>query len=224
MPAGPLPGASAPLEPSREEARRWAVEELSKRPYQADRPGLVERALNWFTDRLFDLPVPSGTGSALLLTVVICLLVALLAFAVSRVGLGGRRARPMSRAVLDGVVETAEQLRAAAVRHATAGDWDEAVLARFRAVARELESSPDLQALPGRTAFELAKAGTALWPSLGELGAGAGVFDAVAYGHRPATEVDYGRLVTLDEDVRQAVVRRRAVAVASGPTAPGGAA
>lgn len=198
-------GTGAPLEPSREEARRWAVEELSKRAYQEHRPGLVQRAMNWVLERLSDVPVPTGTGSALLFTVLAGVVAVLIFLAVRRVGLVGRRARAVQRPVLADVTETPQELRDQAERHAAGQDWAAAVAARFRAVARELERTGDVRVSPGMTATELAAAGGAARPSLaGDLRSAARLFDEAVYGHHPVTRADYERLVALDAAVAAA--------------------
>jgi hypothetical protein len=188
-----------PIEPSRQEAQRWAVEELSKRPYQEQRPGLVARLMTWVQDRFADLSLPAGTGSALLYTVLVCVLAVLVVLAVRRFGVRGRRARAERLPVLADVTASARELRELAAAHAAAGDWPQAVAARFRAIARELESATEIRVLPGLTATELADAGAAALPRLaGELRAAARIFDEAVYGHHPVTEQDYQRLVALD--------------------------
>ncbi|MFZ0161938.1 MAG: hypothetical protein WAL50_23150, partial [Kineosporiaceae bacterium] len=83
-----------PLDPGREEARRWAAEELSRREYQQARPGFVERALAWLLDRLTDLldavPGVRSPAWALGLGILVAVILAAIGYAVWRSGGPGR--------------------------------------------------------------------------------------------------------------------------------------
>ena len=200
-----MPTAAVPIEPSREEARRWAVEELSKRPYQEHRPGLVARFMDWVQDWFSGLAVPAGTGSALLFTVIACVLAVLVVVAVRRVGLRGRRARAARSPILADVTASAQELRELAAGHAGRGEWPQAVAARFRAIARHLETTTRIRVLPGLTATELAAAAAAEFPALAEGFTGAArIFDEAVYGHHPVTRQDYERMVDLDDALSSA--------------------
>ena len=48
-------GSQVPIDIGRDEARSAARRELSKQEYQADQPGLVERALRWVWDQVSEL-------------------------------------------------------------------------------------------------------------------------------------------------------------------------
>lgn len=215
----------APLEPSRKDAARWAVEELSRREYHADEPGLVERGLRWAWEQLTRLQVPDGAGSAVVTAILVGLILVAVLAAVRRLGVGGRRARGERRAVLADVRETPEELRALASACAGRHDWAGAVLAMFRALARELEGSAALRPLPGRTAAEIARDAGDVWPDLtGDLASAARLFDGIAYGGRTADPEDYAGVRGLEAAVRDAVRRpprpTGAATAAAGATTP----
>lgn len=194
------------LTPGREQARGWAVEELSRREYAAQRPGLLTRAIEQALEWLRNLDLPSGTGTSVLLTVVLVALVVLAAVAVQRTGGVRRQARADAAGQVfpDRRLSSAEH-RAAADSHAAAGDFAAAVRERFRAVARDLEERAVLTDLPGRTAHEIAGDAGRELPGLAEpIATGAAMFDAVVYGGAPASAEDDALLRRLDERVRPA--------------------
>lgn len=193
-----------PVTPDRQQAARWAAEELARREYQEARPGLVARALQWLADHFPDLP--EGPGSRWVLVVLLGIVAVAAVYAVSRVGIGRvNRRRRATGGLFGDVARSAAEHRAEADRAAAAGDWSTAVLERFRAVARELEERAVLGDQPGRTADELAReAGTALPDLADRLLGGAQVFDEVRYGGLPGTPAADERLRALDAAVRQA--------------------
>jgi Domain of unknown function (DUF4129) len=195
------PVAQVPVQPDAEQGRAWARAELAGPEYE--HPSLVRRALAWLIDRLLDLPLPHGSGTAITGTLVVGALVALLAWAVRRAGgpLGRRRSAP--EAVFDDAPRSAAWHRAAADAAAAAGDLRTAVLERFRAVVRELEERAVVAEQPGRTAGEAAQAAASRLPALGErLTVGARIFDDVRYGGRPATAAMDDALRDLDAALR----------------------
>jgi hypothetical protein len=199
------------LDPGREEARRWAAEELARREYQQARPGFVERALTWIFDRLADafdaMPEVRSPSVALGLGLLLALVLGVIGYAVWRSGGPGRlrTARVGTDLFGEEGPRSAAEHRAAAAAAEAEQDWERAVTEWFRAIARELEERTVLAPRPGRTAGEVAReAGSAL-PGLGELLTGAaGVFDQVHYGGRPATADGARRLRSADEAVRAA--------------------
>jgi hypothetical protein len=201
-----LPGR-VPLDPSREQARAWAVEELAGREYRTDEPGLVQRALQWLLDRLSGVEVPGGPVAAVGLVVLALVVAVVLGLVLRRVGLPGRTARRGGDRALYGATgpRSAAEHRAAAERAAAEGDVSTAVLERFRAVVRDLEERAVLTEQPGRTADEAARAAGALLPDLaGDLRAGARSFADVRYGDRAATPAAVDELARLDDAVRRA--------------------
>lgn len=192
---------SVPVDLGREAGQEAVREELAKQIYQEAGPSLLERALGWLQDRIFDLlersagaSPSSWLGLALIAALVVVAIVAV------RKGIGpsGRRARTDQSLFADAELTAAEH-RARAERHAAAGEWAEAVRERLRAVVRSLEERSILEPRAGRTATEAAtEAGLALPSQAEELRAAAHVFEDIWYGERPATVEAADRLRDLD--------------------------
>ncbi len=196
-----------PLDPSRDQARGWAVGELARPEYQAEREGPLMRALRWLFERLSDVQLNGSPGSALGIGIAVVLLAAVVGYALWRTGGLGRQARRTAPhgVFTDHPPRSAAEHRAAAERAAAAADWSTAVVERFRAVVRELEERTVLTAQPGRTADESARAAAIELPSLAsELASGARMFDDVRYGDRTATPATDAALRALDSGVRAA--------------------
>jgi hypothetical protein len=192
---------SVPVDLGREPAQEAVREELAKRVYQEAGPSLLERALDWLQERIFDLLERSvgASPSSWLGLALIAALVIVAIFAVRKgIGPSGRRARSDQSLFADAELTAAEH-RARAERHAAAGEWAEAVRERLRAVVRSLEERSILEPRPGRTATEAAtEAGRALPPQAEELLAAAHVFEDIWYGERPGTADAADRLRELD--------------------------
>jgi len=196
---------SVPVQPDRDLARAWANQELAHREYQAARPSLFARAVNWLWDQLGLLDLGRGASSVVGLLIVSGLVATLIGFLLWRAGGLHRTARREGAAVLPSQHTTAADHRAAADRYAAAGQWDQALVERFRAIARELEERALLRPQPGRTAREVAKdGGQALPEQAAGLLSAAGYFDDVCYGHlSPGRDADLA-VRELDEQIRAA--------------------
>jgi hypothetical protein len=194
----------------RDEARELARRELQKQIYHRDEPSFLDRLMrrisDWLNSMLDHVPGQhtGGSGSWTAL-VVLLLLLALIAAAIWwRIG-SVRRNAAERQSLLDDTDTTAEDHRAAAERHAKAGEWPEAIRERLRAIARDLEERVIVEPRPGRTADELAaEAGAALPDHADELAAGVRIFDDVWYGGRSGDAEGYGRLTELDRRLRSA--------------------
>jgi Domain of unknown function (DUF4129) len=195
-------GSDVPVQPGATQGRAWARAELAGPGYE--HPGLIRRGLEWLLERLADLPLPSGSGSALTGGVLVLVLVAAVVWALRRAGGPlARGRRTASGDVFGDPVLSAADHRAAADRAWFAGDVRTAVLERFRAVVRELEERAVVAEQPGRTAGEAAADAGARLPALaGALTDGARTFDAVRYGGREATPAMDGALRDLDARLR----------------------
>ncbi|MFC8599391.1 MULTISPECIES: DUF4129 domain-containing protein [unclassified Isoptericola] len=197
--AGHLP-VGVPVDPDRETAHRWLLEELSRSEYSTS-PSLLERLLRWFSDLFDGLTLGTGRFPLAFVVVVVVVLVAAIAWWVAgpvRLTRRGRR----SAVVLDDDGRTAAQLRADADAAAARGDWSAAVLDRFRALVRSLEERVVIDERPGRTAQEASHdAGSRLPEVAEELHRAAGLFDDVCYGTLPAGPEDDRRLRDLDARV-----------------------
>jgi hypothetical protein len=190
-----------PVEPDRETAHGWLLEELS-RPEYSTQPSLLERLLQWLGDLFDGLTLGEGRFPLAFVLVVVVVLVAAIAWWVAGPVRLTRRRRG-SVVVLDGDERTAAELRASADAAAARGDWSAAVLDRFRALVRSLEERVVLDDRPGRTAQEAAHDAAARLPVVAaELHGAAGLFDDVCYGTLPAGPDDDRRLRDLDERVR----------------------
>ncbi len=199
--------AEVPVEPSREEARARAVEELAGREYQAQQPGVVERFVRWLLEQLQSVELPSGPSGALAVGLLVVVVAVVAALVLGRAGLPGRgrRGRTRETDVFGRRDLTAAEHRAAADRAAAAGDLRTAVLERFRAVVRDLEERAVLTEQPGRTADEAARAAADALPALGpQLRQAARLFDDVRYGDRAATADGEQALRRLDTAVQGA--------------------
>ena len=192
-----------PVDIGREEARRAAVDELSKARYEDE--SLVARVWRWFQDvlaRLLSDAVAGGVDGLVALVVLVVVLVGLAAVLVWSLRRMSRSARARTGEVLGMQGRTAAQHRDAAERFAAMGEWPAAIQERMRAVARTLEEREILSDLPARTADELASAAGDALPTLStRLAAAARLFDAVTYGEHPGSGEDYAALAELDQAI-----------------------
>jgi hypothetical protein len=177
-----------PLDPSRDEARRWAWQELNDPVYAEHEPGWTARAILWLWHRLQDIALPAGPGGTggvvilVALALLVVLVVWLRAGPLRRPGL-----RVTADAVLQGAVRTAAEHRVLADRAADEGRWEDAVRERFRAVVRGMEERGLIDELPGRTSQEVALDAASALPGLvGALHDAARLFDDISYGSRQA--------------------------------------
>lgn len=187
-----------PLDPSSPEAQQWLRDELTGGGYTTQ-PSVWERFVEWLS-QVFDGPSLGGLpGWVAALSVAVVVGVAVLvALRVVR-----RESRP-GRARGGSAVVDEEGLDARTYRERARGslerrDWDAGVLDAYRALATSAVERTLLDDLPGRTAHEVAVALTPVFPDhSGALADAADAFDAVRYGHRPATEGQARAVVALD--------------------------
>jgi hypothetical protein len=202
--------AGVPVHPDRGTAREWAVQELSRREYQEAKPGFATRVIQWFLDRLSDVPIGIDAPPVLGLVVITVVVAAVVTYAVHRSGGLRATARRKAAQVLPEKHTTAAEHRAAAQRHALTEEWGAAVVERFRAIARELEERALLNPQPGRTAREVARDGGKALPDLAaDLLQAAHYFDDVSYGQLTVDRAAEQTLRDLDERLQAA----RSVAV-----------
>lgn len=199
--------ADVPVEPDADTARLWLKEELLD-PVYLDEPSLLARFLDWLTGLFDDVQVLDVSPVLASLAIVgIVLVVAVIAYVVAGPVRLSRRART-SAAVFEDDERSAADLRAAADAAASSGDWDTAVVERYRAVVRSLEERVVLDPRPGRTAHEAADAAALRLPTLADrLAAGARLFDDVRYGK-----------VSVGPDADRALRELDAAALATTPT------
>ncbi|WP_395404767.1 DUF4129 domain-containing protein [Arthrobacter sp. UC242_113] len=195
-----------PVQPDREEARRWAAEELSKREYREAAPGWLETLWQQFLDWLQSVtdgqspaegpPVAPfiGLGIAILIAVAIIL---------ARPRLNARRRAP--KEIFDAeTVATAADYRERAKAAAARGDWAAAVVEQFRALVNSAEDRAVLDPQPGRTADEAAGQLSRAFPAASDkLEAAARMFDAVRYGSGSAVAADHAAVAELDSTLER---------------------
>lgn len=198
----------APLIPDGDEAREWAENELAKPQYAEARPTFFDemsRAIAQFFADLFSGDGGNALGplAAIMVAalVVIGLVVALIVW--------GRPRRSFARAgetadLLGSTdTRTAAQLRTEAERQARGGDWDAAIVLRYRAIARGLVERDLLTPAPGATAQTLAREASAVFPvERAALQSAAASFDDVRYLRHPGTADRYRAIADTDERLR----------------------
>lgn len=199
--------ASIPLIPDGDGARELAEKELAKPEYQAAKPTLIDQWARAVIDWLADLFTPQhavdlGPWAAIVIgAVLVAALIAVLL-------IWGRPRRSRSRAtgsVLLGSADdrTAAQLRADAERASREEDWAEAIVLRYRAVARSLIERDLIAPAPGATAQTIAREAVVPFPGEGEaLHAAAVAFDDVRYLGHSGTSAQYRALAETDDRLR----------------------
>lgn len=199
--------AVPPVTPDEDEARRWAERELSRPRYAEAEPTPLDRIAQAIGDaigRLFSSDLPGGWGPwVAVIAAVIAVVVIVAAFAI-----WGRprisRRLPTRTEMLFGETEqrSAAQLRQDAASRAERGEWDDAVVLRFRALARGLVERGAVDLSPGATVHEFARAAARAFPaSATDLDVAAAAFDDVRYVRRPGTAELYRRIAAVDEVV-----------------------
>ncbi len=202
-----LPG-DAPVDPDREEAQRWILEELSGPQYRAAEPTWWDLLSQAFWDWLSSLDL-TGAGflqgpllAIIVLVIAAAIVVAFLVFGVPRLN---RRSRAAGALFGDGEDRTSDQLRAAADAAAAGDDWALAFEELFRCLARVLSERVIVTTDPGTTATGFAaSAGVAFPDAADRLTANAAVFDRVRYLGGQGTEPEYLALAALERELRTA--------------------
>lgn len=193
---------AAPLAPGRDEAQRWAEEELSKQDYQEADLTLLQRLGAAISDFVGELAAPvADVRSVWLIVLVLLVIAALAALVVWRVrrGSGGSLSdpyRPLTVLVPD---SDPAELRASARAAAAAGDWTLAVQESTRALLVDLGRAEVIEVTTASTASELTAAAAAARPAeAGELSRAGSTFDDITFGTETAAESDYTRVRDLD--------------------------
>lgn len=212
-----------PIDIDAAEARRRAIEELSKAKYvgvpQWARD-LFAQILEWADRiaRLILLPNGGGAGGVnWVLVVTLAVVVGLIVLVVWKVGVPRFNARRKDAAVGTDASLPPQRYRSRAEQAAAAGDWLGAIRERFRALVRSLEDQTVLDVRPARTAWEVAQLAGRQLPSVqSALDGAAQVFNDVLYGDVVATEEAYRRMSGWDDEVVAAA--RAADLVDAAPT------
>lgn len=201
--------------PDGDDARRWAEEELANQRYAEAKPtwfDLLARDIGRFIADLFNSDNTANVGPSALIIVSVLIFAALVTVLI----IWGRPRRPSAvrraHGSLLGVDDdrTAAQLRADADRAAKAGDWDDATILRFRALARGLLERDLIDPAPGATAQAIAREVASVFPAESAGVRTAAVsFDDVRYLRHPATAESYAQLAAADD--RLSALRPEAV-------------
>lgn len=198
--------AAAPLAPDRDQAREWAERVLSDPAYAAAEPTFLDRiaqAVAGFVESLFATRLSGAWGPTF--AIVIAIVVAVLI--VAGILIWGRpraTARARRAPVLFGETEarSSAQLRLDAAAAADRGDWDEAIVLRFRALVRALEERTLVDVSAGTTVHGFARTAAGAFPGeAARMDAAATAFDDVRYLRRPGTEDVYRSVSRLDDDL-----------------------
>ena len=193
------------LIPDGDEARKWAEQELSDPRYADAKPtwfDLIARDIGRFLADLFSSDNGANVGPSALIIVSIIVFGALVAALI--IWGRPRRANAIRRQSGDllGADDdrSAAQLRADAERSARGGDWDEATILRFRALARGLLERDLIDPSPGATAQAIAREVATVFPDEATPVRSAAVsFDDVRYLRHPSTAERYGELAATDD-------------------------
>lgn len=192
--------AEPPVLPGRDEARRWAEEELAKPEYREAVPGWLDSVWADILDWLRSLDGGSGpdtTVAAPWIGVAIAVLIgAAVVLARPRLNAKAKRAGDVFDA---GTTVNAEAYRGRAAAAAAAGNWSAAVVDCFRALVRTAEDRTLFDGRPGRTADEVAHELATPFPSeAGRLTEAARTFDGIRYGNESAGQTDFAAVRELD--------------------------
>ena len=213
--------ADAPATPGAQEAREAAEAELAKPAYHPV-PNLLGRLWRWLVEHLDPTTAIPGippllSGLIVLLVLVTCIV--LLVVLLRRFRPVGRSRRASGRLFDD--ERDARALARAADAAAERGDWDTAVVERFRAIIRSLDERGLIEDYPGMTAHEAAALGSGALEALGEeLTRAAALFDAVRYGEVVSTEEQDAWMRDLARRVDAARVDRTGAVGARGAGRP----
>lgn len=193
------------LIPDGDEARRWAEEELADPRYADAKPtwfDLLARDIGRFIGDLFTSDSGANIGPSALIIVSVLIFASLVAALIIWGRPRGSRSVRRTRSDLLGAHDdrSAAQLRADAERSARGGDWDEATILRFRALARALLERDLIDPSPGATAQAIAREVAVVFPVEGPAVRSAAVsFDDVRYLRHPSTPERYAELAATDD-------------------------
>lgn len=200
--------AEVPVDPDRDEASQWVLEELSKPEYAAAKPTWWDQLSQGFWDWLNSLTISDSVGvQAPLVAVFFVVIIGAIVAAFFIFGKPRINRKSALIGSLFGLDEErdAESLRRAASAAATEADWTLAIEELFRSIARSLAERVLVSVDPGTTAHGFAqRAGTVFPDHLQRLSSSATVFDGVRYLGQEGTEADYATLTTLERELRTA--------------------
>jgi hypothetical protein len=194
--------------PDGDEARRWAEEELANPRYADAKPtwfDLLARDIGRFLADLFSAENGANVGPTAMIVIIVVIFAALVAALIIWGRPRSARAVRRSRIDLLGADDdrTSAQLRADAERSARNGDWDEATILRFRAIARGLIERDLIDPTPGATAQAIAREISKVFPEEAvPVRQAATSFDDVRYLGHPSSSERYAELAATDDRLR----------------------
>jgi hypothetical protein len=195
----------APINIGRDDARELAQRELADEVYRDAEPSWWERASSWMWEHFNELlnkasGALGGTGWLLVLVLVIIAAAVALAWRAGRID---RRHRGRPTTIFDEAIRSASEHRSRAEAAAAHGEWNEAIIERFRALVRDLEERGTLDPRPGRTADEVTRDAATHFPSHSdELMLAARTFDDVAYGDKQGSLEGFRQVANADDRLR----------------------
>lgn len=208
-------GDSGPI--TRDGAREAARRELSKGIYHRNDepwPLRVLHAVQHWLDHVLHAVSRHAPGGGAGAVALLLAALALIGFVWWRVGFI-RRTPTASHTVLETRRRTSGDLLREAETALFEERWDDAVIARMRALAMVVEERGLVDPRPGRTADELAAEVATAMPGADQpLRAAAVTFDAVIYGRRRATRDSYDVVAGAAEPIERELRSRRPLAVA----------
>ena len=212
--------AEVPVDLARAQAQRLAELELSDPAYRAGQPGLIERAIRWLVEWVQEFAQDAGAaapGGWLGILGLVLLIVVAVLFVRWRIG-PVNRAASMTFVVDPGT--SAAEYRARAEQLGAAGQWDEAISERMRALVRISQERGLIDTHPGWTADEVADSvGRRVPAAHGALERAARTFDDVRYGGRPGSAEAYLQVAGADDQVMAADVGPSGAARRTGTSA-----
>ncbi|MFJ5954959.1 DUF4129 domain-containing protein [Paenarthrobacter sp. NPDC092416] len=193
-----------PVTPDRDEARRWATEELAKPQYPDAEPGWISQLWRDFLDWLGSLQGDGqGPGNDFAVPLIGALAVVLIILTIIFVRPRLNARRKVAADIYDkepAMDAGAYRRRAAAA--ADQGNWPAAVVDQFRALVRAGEERDVIEPRAGRTADEAAtQLGQVFGSATEQLNRAARMFDGVRYGDQGAVAADFRELQELDAHI-----------------------
>jgi Domain of unknown function (DUF4129) len=175
-------------DPPPDQAREKAKQILSADEYQPPPKGLLERIVEWILEHLGSFGGSLGGGSSVFAWVILAVLIGTAVFLLSRLrGTGGRRGRHDDGVEIEVEVRrTVNEWGREAERLEAAGQWKEALRARYRELIGRLIDKEFVRDIPGRTTGEYRIEVSRNAPQVSaEFSDASELFDRAWYGDRP---------------------------------------